>query len=137
MAKLKAGSSSDGGGAPEETVSLSVSRDAVLSSVRDSHISAVSPFLCAKAKLLKEGRERGESSMSNVQDMKRFVSEELRTLKLQHKSLELHVGASELIMEYSKNLKMSKRLEAEHCLLEGVNQVCSRVDFVLVSRLFR
>uniref|UniRef100_A0A914XI30 Uncharacterized protein n=1 Tax=Plectus sambesii TaxID=2011161 RepID=A0A914XI30_9BILA len=100
---------------PNKTRLLSCA-DPVYASVRDSHMTAVFPFLSAKAKMLQASYDKGQN-LNEVKDMKHFVSNELKGLKEQHKSLELHIGASEAVLR--KSTGMSQRLSLEHACIEG------------------
>lgn len=90
--------------------------DVIFSAVRNMHMTAVFPFLSAKAKSLQASYDKG-TSLEQVKEMKEFVSNELRTLKHQHKLLELHVCACEVVLEKCKGI--SERLALEHALLTG------------------
>lgn len=90
--------------------------DAIFSTVRDMHMTAVFPFLSAKAKSLQASYDKG-SRLEQVKQMKDFVSNELRALKQQHKLLELHICACEVVLENCKG--MSDRLTLEHQLVSG------------------
>ncbi|KHN86363.1 Putative esterase C44C1.5 [Toxocara canis] len=90
--------------------------DSIFSTVRDMHMTAVFPFLSAKAKSLQASYDKG-SRLDEVKQMKDFVSNELRTLKQQHKLLELHICACEVVLENCKG--MSDRLTLEHALISG------------------
>lgn len=90
--------------------------DPIFSSVRNMHMTAVFPFLSAKAKSLQASYSKG-SNLEQVKDMKEFVANELRTLKQQHKLLELHICACEAVLEKCKGI--SDRLTLEHALISG------------------
>ncbi|VDM21798.1 unnamed protein product [Wuchereria bancrofti] len=90
--------------------------DPIFSAVRNMHMTAVFPFLSAKAKSLQASYDKG-SNLEQVKDMKEFVSNELRTLKQQHKLLELHICACEVVLEKCKGI--SSRLTLEHALISG------------------
>lgn len=90
--------------------------DPLFSAVRDMHMTAVFPFLSAKAKSLQASYDKG-SRLDHVKEMKEFVSNELRALKQQHKLLELHICACEVVLENCKG--MSDRLTLEHSLVNG------------------
>uniref|UniRef100_A0A0R3RG08 Vacuolar protein sorting-associated protein 33A n=1 Tax=Elaeophora elaphi TaxID=1147741 RepID=A0A0R3RG08_9BILA len=90
--------------------------DPIFSAIRHMHMTAVFPFLSAKAKSLQASYDKG-SNLEQVKDMKEFVSSELRTLKQQHKLLELHICACEVVLEKCKGI--SDRLTLEHALISG------------------
>ncbi|VDN31508.1 unnamed protein product [Gongylonema pulchrum] len=102
--------------------------DSIFSAVRNMHMTAVFPFLSAKAKSLQASYDKG-SNLEQVKDMKEFVSNELRTLKQQHKLLELHICACETVLEKCKGI--SDRLSLEHSLVSGSfdpNEVISYLE---------
>lgn len=90
--------------------------DAIFAVIRNMHMTAVFPFLSAKAKSLQASYDKG-SRLDQVKDMKEFVSNELKSLKEQHKLLEMHICACEVLLENSKGL--SERLNLEHSLVSG------------------
>uniref|UniRef100_A0A915PRY8 Vacuolar protein sorting-associated protein 33B n=1 Tax=Setaria digitata TaxID=48799 RepID=A0A915PRY8_9BILA len=90
--------------------------DPIFSAVRNMHMTAVFPFLSAKAKSIQASYDKG-SSLEQVKDMKEFVSNELRALKQQHKLLELHICACEAVLDKCKGI--SDRLSLEHALVSG------------------
>ncbi|VDM96855.1 unnamed protein product [Thelazia callipaeda] len=90
--------------------------DPIFSVVRNMHMTAVFPFLSAKAKSLQAGYDKG-SNLEQIKDMKEFVSNELRTLHHQHKLLELHICACEVVLEKCKGI--SDRLVLEHAIVSG------------------
>ncbi|MEQ2162260.1 Vacuolar protein sorting-associated protein 33B [Goodea atripinnis] len=55
----------------------------------------------------------------DIQQMKTFVSEELKGLKQEHRLLSLHISASESIMKKKTKQDFQELLKTEHCLLEG------------------
>lgn len=102
--------------------------DPIFSAVRNMHMTGVFPFLSAKAKSLQASYDKG-SNLEQVRDMKEFVSNELRTLKQQHKLLELHICACETVL--AKCQGISDRLALEHSLISGnfdPNEVMSYLE---------
>ncbi|KAL3108032.1 hypothetical protein niasHT_018194 [Heterodera trifolii] len=72
--------------------------DPIFSAIRNAHMTAVFPFLSSKAKMLQASFDRA-SAIKRVDEMKNFVSSELRNLKEQQKQLELHIFACEHILK--------------------------------------
>ncbi|VDM94328.1 unnamed protein product, partial [Onchocerca ochengi] len=104
------------GGMNHSRITTLDNNDPIFSTVRNMHMTAVFPFLSAKAKSLQASYNKG-SNLEQVKDMKEFVSNELRTLKQQHKLLELHICACEVVLEKCKGI--SDRLTLEHALISG------------------
>ncbi|MCP9257338.1 putative esterase C44C1.5 [Dirofilaria immitis] len=104
------------GGMNHSRITTLDNNDPIFSAVRNMHMTAVFPFLSAKAKSLQASYDKG-SNLEQVKDMKEFVSNELRTLKQQHKLLELHICACEVVLEKCKGI--SDRLTLEHALISG------------------
>ncbi|EJW82962.1 hypothetical protein WUBG_06128 [Wuchereria bancrofti] len=94
------------------------------------HMTAVFPFLSAKAKSLQASYDKG-SNLEQVKDMKEFVSNELRTLKQQHKLLELHICACEVELHltkfYSKNINLTRPIQDER---QAQYYMSSNIEFV-------
>ncbi|CAJ0924459.1 unnamed protein product, partial [Mesorhabditis belari] len=90
--------------------------DAVFSAVRNSHMTAVFPFLSSKAKEIQNNYGKG-TSFDQVSDMKLFVSNELKSLKLQHRQLETHICACEVVLERTAMVNASERLEIEQAII--------------------
>uniref|UniRef100_A0AC35TKE1 Vacuolar protein sorting-associated protein 33A n=1 Tax=Rhabditophanes sp. KR3021 TaxID=114890 RepID=A0AC35TKE1_9BILA len=90
--------------------------DTIYAAVRNKHISQVFPYFSSEAKVIKTAFDNA-SAMNNVSNIKKFVSNELAALKTKHKQLELHISASELILEANKGIK--ERLHFEQALLQG------------------
>uniref|UniRef100_A0A914YA03 Vacuolar protein sorting-associated protein 33B n=1 Tax=Panagrolaimus superbus TaxID=310955 RepID=A0A914YA03_9BILA len=87
--------------------------DAIFSVVRNRHMSQVFPFLSARAKTLQESFDKA-SAMNKVEEVKDFISNQLRQLKQNHKLLELHICACEVLLETSKG---SDRFGIEHAIV--------------------
>lgn len=105
--------------------------DVLFSAVRNMHMTAVFPFLSAKAKTLQASYDKG-SRLDQVKEMKEFVSNELLNLRQQHRLLELHICACEEVLENCKG--MSDRLALEHALVTGsydANEVVTFLDDML------
>ncbi|XP_064620988.1 vacuolar protein sorting-associated protein 33B-like [Lineus longissimus] len=98
---------------------LLTSDDEVFEEIRNRHFSNVFGYLGAKARELQSGYDK-RHGISSVSDMKNFVSNELKGLKQQHKSLALHIGASEVILGKKNKGDFEELLTTEHNLLEGI-----------------
>uniref|UniRef100_A0A7E4W9Z3 Vacuolar protein sorting-associated protein 33B n=1 Tax=Panagrellus redivivus TaxID=6233 RepID=A0A7E4W9Z3_PANRE len=88
--------------------------DVIFSAVRNRHMTQVFPFLSAKAKDLQQSFDRA-STMNKVEEVKDFVSNELRQLKQNHKLLELHICACEVLLE--SNRGAADRFSLEHAIV--------------------
>ncbi|XP_034049277.1 vacuolar protein sorting-associated protein 33B [Thalassophryne amazonica] len=93
------------------------SQDKVFSEIRNEHFSNVFGFLSQKAKNLQTAYDK--RCGMDIQQMKTFVSQELKGLKQEHRLLSLHIGASESIMKKKTKQDFQDLLKIEHCLLEG------------------
>ncbi|KAM4593917.1 vacuolar protein sorting-associated protein 33B isoform 1-T3 [Odontesthes bonariensis] len=93
------------------------SQDKVFSEIRNEHFSNVFGFLSQKAKNLQTAYDKRRGM--DIQQMKTFVSEELKGLKQEHRLLSLHIGASESIMKKKTKQDFQELLKTEHSLLEG------------------
>ncbi|MFH4975670.1 hypothetical protein AB6A40_002379 [Gnathostoma spinigerum] len=91
--------------------------DPIFSAIRNKHMTAVFPFLSSKAKSLQSSFDRG-SHLDEIKEMKQFVSNELKSLRQQHRQLELHICACETVLDNCKG--MSDRLTLEHALVSGI-----------------
>ena len=91
--------------------------DGVFASIRNKHMVGVSSFLSAKAKEIQSSYDKG-ASIDQVQDMKDFVSNKLKQLKLQHRQLEMHICACEVLQEKNE-IGGAERLKYEHELVAG------------------
>lgn len=96
------------------------STDEVYEEIRNRHFSNVFSFLSGKAKELQVGYDK-RHMLTSVQEMKTFVANDLRGLKQQHKSLTLHIGACEVILNQKTTGNFEDQLRTEHGLLEGVD----------------
>ncbi|XP_072043657.1 vacuolar protein sorting-associated protein 33B-like [Amphiura filiformis] len=97
--------------------------DMIFEEIRSRHISNVFGYLSTQAKFVQSGYEKGRSlgTSGDIRDMKQFVRNELKDLKQQFKSLSIHIGACESIMNSkSKQLSFEEHLQTEHSILEGV-----------------
>ncbi|XP_028823895.1 vacuolar protein sorting-associated protein 33B [Denticeps clupeoides] len=93
------------------------SEDKVFSEIRNEHFSNVFSFLSQKARNLQTAYDKRRGM--DIQQMKTFVSEELKGLKQEHRLLSLHIGASESIMKKKTKQDFQELLKTEHSLLEG------------------
>ncbi|KAM4744071.1 vacuolar protein sorting-associated protein 33B isoform 2-T2 [Anableps anableps] len=93
------------------------SQDKVFNEIRNEHFSNVFGFLSQKARSLQTAYDKRRGM--DIQQMKTFVSEELKGLKQEHRLLSLHISASESIMKKKTKQDFQELLKTEHCLLEG------------------
>ncbi|XP_061564974.1 vacuolar protein sorting-associated protein 33B [Cololabis saira] len=93
------------------------SQDKVFNEIRNEHFSNVFSFLSQKARNLQTAYDKRRGM--DIQQMKTFVSEELKGLKQEHRLLSLHIGASESIMKKKTKQDFQELLKTEHSLLEG------------------
>uniref|UniRef100_A0A3B3YCU5 Vacuolar protein sorting-associated protein 33B n=1 Tax=Poecilia mexicana TaxID=48701 RepID=A0A3B3YCU5_9TELE len=93
------------------------SQDKVFNEIRNEHFSNVFGFLSQKARNLQTAYDKRRGM--DIQQMKTFVSEELKGLKQEHRLLSLHISASESIMKKKTKQDFQELLKTEHCLLEG------------------
>uniref|UniRef100_A0A673K5F0 Vacuolar protein sorting-associated protein 33B n=1 Tax=Sinocyclocheilus rhinocerous TaxID=307959 RepID=A0A673K5F0_9TELE len=89
----------------------------VFSEIRNEHFSNVFGFLSQKAKNLQTAYDKRRGM--DIQQMKAFVSDELKGLKQEHRLLSLHIGASESMMKKKTKQDFQELLKTEHSLLEG------------------
>ncbi|CAJ0585052.1 unnamed protein product, partial [Mesorhabditis spiculigera] len=102
--------------------------DAVFSAVRNNHMSAVFPFLSAKAKELRGFYDQG-ANFDKVSAMKDYISNELKQYKQQHRQLEVHIAACEVVLERTAAEGTSSRIELEHALIAGVADLAQVMDY--------
>ncbi|XP_072770939.1 vacuolar protein sorting-associated protein 33B isoform X2 [Nerophis lumbriciformis] len=91
--------------------------DKVFNEIRNEHFSNVFSFLSQKARNLQRAYDKRQGM--DIQQMKTFVSEELKGLKQEHRLLSLHISASESIMKKKTKQDFQELLKYEHSLLEG------------------
>ncbi|XP_066557647.1 vacuolar protein sorting-associated protein 33B isoform X2 [Amia ocellicauda] len=118
--RIKCGSVQFGPDVTSSEKSLKVmlnSQDKVFNEIRNEHFSNVFGFLSQKARNLQTAYDKRRGM--DIQQMKTFVSEELKGLKQEHRLLSLHIGASESIMKKKTKQDFQELLKTEHSLLEG------------------
>lgn len=92
------------------------SSDPVFLEIRDNHFSTVFNILKEKANHLKSKHD--ERQGMQIVDLKKFIQAELKDVQQQHKSLSLHIGACEVIIQ-QKAEEFEQLLRTEQSLLEG------------------
>lgn len=102
--------------------------DGVYASIRNKHMVGVSSFLSVKAKEIQSSYDKG-ASIDQVQDMKDFVANKLKQLKVQHRQLEMHICACEALQEKSE-IGGAERLKLEHELLTGKVDIKKLKDYL-------
>ncbi|KHJ89704.1 Sec1 family protein [Oesophagostomum dentatum] len=103
--------------------------DGVFASIRNKHMTGVFPFLSSKAKEIQSDFHKG-ASIDQVQDMKQFVAHELKALKLQHRQLEMHICACEVLLEKNGAAGAGERLRFEHALVAGTANIADVVSYL-------
>ncbi|XP_063781911.1 vacuolar protein sorting-associated protein 33B isoform X2 [Pseudophryne corroboree] len=93
------------------------SQDKVFGEIRNEHFSNVFSFLSQKARNLQTQYDKRRGM--DINQMKTFVSQELKGLKQEHRMLSLHIGACESIMKKKTKQDFQELLKTEHSLLEG------------------
>ncbi|KAM6981300.1 vacuolar protein sorting-associated protein 33B [Aplochiton taeniatus] len=93
------------------------SQDKVFNEIRNEHFSNVFSFLSQKARNLQTAYDKRRGM--DIQQMKTFVSDELKGLKQEHRLLSLHIGACESMMKKKTKQDFQELLKTEHSLLEG------------------
>ncbi|CAK8675606.1 unnamed protein product [Clavelina lepadiformis] len=109
-------------GTEKSVKTLLNSDDAIFDQIRNRHFTAVFKFLSSRAKEIQANYDKRHNM--ELQDLKNFVASELKGLKQEHRSLTLHIGASEVIMKHKTKGSLKKGdlqdiLRIEHSLLEG------------------
>ncbi|XP_072167430.1 vacuolar protein sorting-associated protein 33B-like [Diadema setosum] len=100
---------------------LLTAEDQLFEDIRNRHISHVFSYLSATAKMVQTGYNKGRQ-LSNIGDMKTYVQSELKDLKQKYKSLTIHIGACEVIIDKKNTqLDFEEHLQTEHAMLEGSN----------------
>ncbi|XP_056134403.1 vacuolar protein sorting-associated protein 33B isoform X2 [Lampris incognitus] len=103
------------------------SQDRVFNEIRNEHFSSVFGFLSQKAKSLQTAYDKRRGM--DIQQMKAFVSDELKVLKQEHRLLSLHISASESIMKKKTKQDFQEMLKTEHSLLEGF-EIRESISFI-------
>ncbi|XP_003969797.1 vacuolar protein sorting-associated protein 33B [Takifugu rubripes] len=93
------------------------SQDKVFNQIRNEHFSNVFGYLSQKARNLQTAYDKRQGM--DIKQMKAFVSEELKSLKQEHRLLSMHISASESIMKTKTSQDFQELLRIEHSLLEG------------------
>eukprot|EP00795_Rhopilema_esculentum_P006060 gene6060-11431_t len=106
-------------GSDKSTRVLLSSGDPVFQEIRDRHFTSVFPLLSNKAKQLQVGYNK-RNDIQSVSDMKAFVSQDLKNLKQQHKSLSLHISACESILKRKTAEEFEKFLHMEQSILDDI-----------------
>nr|CAD2193441.1 unnamed protein product [Meloidogyne enterolobii]CAD2208109.1 unnamed protein product [Meloidogyne enterolobii] len=102
--------------------------DLIFSSIRNSHMTKVFPFLREKYKSLQSGFAK-VSTIQKVDEMKIFVSNEFDSLRDQQKQFEIHICACEYIIEKTQGL--NEQLSIENTILRGEFKHLNVFNFLL------
>ncbi|XP_033112639.1 vacuolar protein sorting-associated protein 33B-like isoform X2 [Anneissia japonica] len=93
--------------------------DEVFDEIRNRHITNVFTFLKSKAQSVQTGYSKGKN-ITQIGQMKDFVQNELKDLKQQFKSLTIHIGACEKILnQTTTEPDFRDHLQTEHAIVEG------------------
>uniref|UniRef100_T2M5K9 Vacuolar protein sorting-associated protein 33B n=1 Tax=Hydra vulgaris TaxID=6087 RepID=T2M5K9_HYDVU len=95
------------------------SSDQVFDEIRGMHITNVFTLLSQRAKHLQSGFEK-RNQLDTVKEFRQFVSEDLGMLKQQQKSLAMHIGACERIMQAKQENYFEDCLHVEQCVLDDL-----------------
>ncbi|XP_014663925.1 PREDICTED: vacuolar protein sorting-associated protein 33B-like isoform X3 [Priapulus caudatus] len=113
----------------DQTIRLLLTcQDEVFDDIRNRHFSGVFNFLSTKAKELASDYEK-RKNLATVGEMKDFVANKLKALKAQHKSLALHIGASEHIINVKAKTDFEEHLRTEHSLLD-TSQIKENIAYI-------
>ncbi|XP_054159287.1 vacuolar protein sorting-associated protein 33B-like [Oppia nitens] len=104
-----------------------LSVDLIFDDIKDMPFSSV--FVSLKEKGQKLKQVYNKSHTMDIKDMKDFVTNQLKGLQNQHKSLVLHISASETIMENKKEVCFAEQLTVERNLIEGIDTKAS-LEFI-------
>ncbi|KAF8381710.1 vps-33.2 [Pristionchus pacificus] len=136
--RLRASMREEGGGGGGKSSKFSIvaldNNDGVFASVRNMHMTAVFPWLSAKAREIQASYDKG-AQLDALADVKAFVSSELKTLKTRHRQLETHICACEVLLERSGSGSASERLGLEHALVAGQADMNQVLEFLEDSML--
>ncbi|KAL7074185.1 hypothetical protein ACQ4LE_006887 [Meloidogyne hapla] len=102
--------------------------DLIFSSIRNSHMAKVFPFLREKSKSLQSSFAK-VSSIQKLDEIKNFVSSEFASLRDQQKQLEIHICACEHIIEKMQGL--NEQLSIECAILRGEFKHLDVFNFLL------
>ncbi|XP_065672743.1 vacuolar protein sorting-associated protein 33B isoform X4 [Hydra vulgaris] len=95
------------------------SSDQVFDEIRGMHITNVFTLLSHRAKHLQSRFEK-RNELDTVKEFRQFVSEDLGMLKQQQKSLAMHIGACEKIMQAKQEDYFEDCLHVEQCVLDDL-----------------
>ncbi|CAD6186372.1 unnamed protein product [Caenorhabditis auriculariae] len=103
--------------------------DGVYASIRNKFITGVSSFLSSKTKEMQSDVSKATAT-EQVSDMRVFVESQLRNLRAQHRQLELHISACEVILRKTKESGCPSRNLFEQQLSVGDVNLGDFVAFV-------
>lgn len=98
--------------------SLSRETDPVYRHIRDNHFSTVFSLVKTKGQEMKQ--KYASSQDMNISNLKNFVANELKTLQVEIKALDIHLSACEEIMKQKTKYDFSDQLMNEQHILHGV-----------------
>lgn len=112
----------DGSTAPAKH-QLFFGSDRIFADVQDMSFSSVCISLKEKGQKLRQKYHERQSM--NLNEMKEFLTKDLRNIQSEHKALFLHINVCEAIMERKKAAKFSEQLKVEQNLIEGIESRAS------------
>eukprot|EP00794_Sanderia_malayensis_P009528 gene9528-10514_t len=97
------------------------SNDKVFQEIRGLHFTSVFPLLSSKAKELQFGYDK-RKDMTSVSELKNFVSQDLKLLKQQHKSLTIHLLDDTCTRETADFVE--ECINKQHSSLDSLRLLC-------------
>ncbi|XP_057364499.1 vacuolar protein sorting-associated protein 33B-like [Daphnia carinata] len=95
---------------------LNATSDEIYGEIKGKHISAVFQHLSKKAKELQQKRDI--KNTDSIEEMKNFVSHDLKKIQSQQKSLALHISACEIVMKRQAGI-LEELLELQEDAMSG------------------
>lgn len=95
---------------------LNSASDEIYGEIKGKHISAVFQHLSKKAKELQQKRDI--KNTDSIEEMKNFVSHDLKRIQSQQKSLALHISACEIVMKRQAGI-LEELLELQEDAMSG------------------
>ncbi|XP_021956279.1 vacuolar protein sorting-associated protein 33B [Folsomia candida] len=128
----------------KEPVKHNLTTDPIFDKVRNLHFSQVVSSLLAKERDTR--RLQDESAGLNLQAMKNFVAKDLHKIQSLKKTLALHFGAFEMMIDKNKSLNLKKLVDLQENILDNLDNketlnfledsMSRELDFKQILRLF-
>ncbi|KRX83335.1 Sec1 family protein [Trichinella nativa] len=93
--------------------------NSIYASIRDEHFAHVFSVLKKETERLQGNFAK--RNQCNLTQLKEFIRDELKDLRLQHRTLTLHIGLSEAIVAEKNQQDFEKLLEIEQCILSCID----------------